>query len=441
MSRSLRSCLAPLALLGLLACGPKAPPEPAAQGAAEATSAVAPGSAAAPGLPPAPSTPRFGTLSFAETWPVETTLDEPGFPEAFEVWPALMAGATETLDISEFYIANRPEGPSRLDATLAAVEAAAARGVAVRIIGDAKFYKTYPELLDALGAQDNIEVRIYDMDPLTGGVQHAKYFLVDGRTAWVGSQNMDWRSLEHICELGYQLDSPDITAVYQDIFDLDWALAGGASLEEARASLSPHKPASLPVSYEGGAVVVRPVGSPVELLPDEALWDLPLLLEAINGAEEHIRVQVMSYAVKAYDKSEWHELDDALRAAAGRGVKVELLMANWSKKGSKLEEAQSLQRVDNITVKFANIPEWSGGFEPFSRVIHSKLMVVDDDWAWVGTSNWSKDYFHGSRNLGLVMEGKAAAEDLQRYSDRIWDSEYTEVVDPDKTDYAPPKTR
>lgn len=434
-----------ISLALLLACGPKAAPEAAATadvGASERSAEATELANALPVPPPPPAPPRFGTLSFAETWPVETNLDEPEFPEVFETWPELIGEAEASLDISQFYVSNDPEGESRLDAVLAAVEEAAGRGVAVRFLADAKFYKTYPEILDQLDGVEGIEVRIYDMAPHTGGVQHAKYFLVDGRSAWVGSQNFDWRSLEHIAELGFRLDSPMLTGHYTAVFELDWALAGGASLDEARRAAGTAAPQWTPIAYEDDVVQALVVASPEALLPHEAMWDLPHLLEAIASAEERIRIHLLSYAVKGYDKTEWRVLDDALRQAAVRGVQIELLVANWSKQGSKLEELQRLQRVEQITVKFANIPEWSGGFVPFSRVVHSKLMLVDSGWAWVGTSNWSKDYFHGSRNVGLVIKGEGAAtEDLWRYSDRLWTSPYTEVVDPDKTDYVAPKVR
>ncbi len=432
-----RALSAALVLILASSCSP--PPANLAGVEAAADAEVA--AAQTEALPPPPAPPRAASLRFVETFPVETTLDDPELPEAFEVWPELIAGAETSLDISEFYISNDPDGDSRLNATLDAITAAADRGVAVRIIGDAKFYKTYPQWLDGFGEHDNIDVRIYDMKPHTGGVQHAKYFIVDDRVAYVGSQNMDWRSLEHIQELGFQVGGAPFVDLYADIFDLDWALAGGATLEEAVAAADLGSTEPFIVDYEGQAVTARPVVSPASLTLDEALWDLPHLLKAIEGADSKIRVQLMSYAVKGYDKSEWRDLDGMLRGAAERGVQVELLVANWSKRGSKLAELQDLQRVDNITVKFANIPEWSGGFVPFSRVIHSKLMLVDDDWAWVGTSNWSKDYFYGSRNVGIIVEGAGPAEDLWRFSDRVWNSEYTEVVDPDKTDYRAPKTR
>ncbi|MEC8422664.1 MAG: phospholipase D-like domain-containing protein, partial [Myxococcota bacterium] len=141
-----------------------------------------------------------------------------------------------------------------------------------------------------------------------------------------------------------------------------------------------------------------------------------------------------------YDRQTWSVLDDALRDAAARGVRVELMVSDWSKKGHKLDVAQDLARVEGVTVKFVVIPDWSGGFIDFARTIHAKYMTVDGRWSWIGTSNWARGYFYNSRNVGLVIGGTAFAQDLDRVFQRIWDSTYAEVVDPART-YEPRKVR
>ena len=40
-------------------------------------------------------------------------------------------------------------------------------------------------------------------------------------------------------------------------------------------------------------------------------------------------------------------------------------------------------------------------------MIHSKLMTIDDEIAWVGTSNWTGGYLDNSRNLELVLHSAA----------------------------------
>jgi phosphatidylserine/phosphatidylglycerophosphate/cardiolipin synthase-like enzyme len=91
-----------------------------------------------------------------ESVPVETTLDHADIPDAKDVWPEMVKGATRTLDISEFYVSNAPG--SRLEPVIQAIEAAADRGVKVRLLAEEKFYKTYPETLERLAKRPGIEL-------------------------------------------------------------------------------------------------------------------------------------------------------------------------------------------------------------------------------------------------------------------------------------------
>ncbi len=83
------------------------------------------------------------------------------------------------------------------------------------------------------------------------------------------------------------------------------------------------------------------------------------------------------------------------------------------------------------------VPRWSGGFIPYARVVHAKYMVVDGQSSWLGTSNWERDYFTETRNVGLIVEGAAFARELERYFSDTWTSPYTAEVDPRAT-YTPP---
>ena len=58
--------------------------------------------------------------------------------------------------------------------------------------------------------------------------------------------------------------------------------------------------------------------------------------------------------------------------------------------------------------------------------------------SWLGTSNWSGDYFTASRNVGVLVEGEGFGGRLEAYHRQVWDSEYAETVDPGAT-YEPPR--
>lgn len=370
-------------------------------------------------------------LVLVESSPVEAGMDHADIPDAWEVWLDMVKGATRSVDLAEFYLSNAPG--SRLEPILQALEAAADRGVAVRVLAEEKFAKTYPETLERLAKRPGITVRRMDTAASMGGVLHAKYFVVDGREAYLGSQNFDWRSLEHIQELGLRLRVPGVVRALEDTFALDWALAGGEPVPPPDASVV----GPFPARVEGGEVKVTPALSPTGYLPDPATWDLPQLVRLIDGARRSVRVQVLTYKTKGRDGSVFTDLEDALKRAAARGVTVELLVADWSQRKGTIEGLQALQAPPGLNVKLFTVPPWSGGFVPFARVVHAKYLVVDGERAWVGTSNWEKDYFTQSRNVGVIVEGAAFAERLERFFADNWTSPRAALVDPGATYTAP----
>jgi phosphatidylserine/phosphatidylglycerophosphate/cardiolipin synthase-like enzyme len=376
--------------------------------------------------------PELPGLVLVESSPVETTLDHADIPDAWQVWPEMVNGATRTLDVAQFYVSNAPG--SRLEPVIQAIEAAADRGVKVRVLAEEKFYKQYPETLERLAKRPGVEVRRLDTAKVFGGgVLHAKYFVVDGREAYLGSQNFDWRSLEHIQELGLRIRVPEVVRSMADIFEQDWALAVGGQAPATAAVGGP-----FPASYAGSTVRVTPAHSPEGYLPDPATWDLPKLVKLIDGAKRSVRVQLLTYKAKSRDGGPFPELEDALKRAAARGVEVKLLVADWGKRKGTIEGLQALQwGVPGLTVKLVTIPRWSGGFIPFARVVHAKYMVVDGERAWLGTSNWERDYFTQSRNVGVIVEGEAFATQLERFFGDTWASPYAAEVDPKATYTAP----
>ncbi|HVE82254.1 MAG TPA: phospholipase D-like domain-containing protein, partial [Myxococcales bacterium] len=340
----------------------------------------------------AQSPPPPPPVALVESAPVETSLDHPDIPDAKDVWPELLASAKKSLDVAEFYVVDEPGKP--LHPVLQAVETAAARGVQVRLLADAGFARTYPESLDRLARVPGITVRRYDVKSLMGGILHAKYFVVDRERAYLGSQNFDWRSLEHIQELGVEVSQGQVAGALEDVFETDWALAGGGD-RAARVRTVPGS--AFPVQAGGAKLTL--VADPKGWLPDESLWSLPRLVALVDSARRDVRVQVLTYRARG-KVAPFPELEEALRRAAARGVKVELLVSNWSQRPATLDGLKALHAPPGLTVKLVTIPQWSGGFIPYARVVHAKYLVVDGRAAWVGTSNWERDYFFESRNVG-----------------------------------------
>jgi phosphatidylserine/phosphatidylglycerophosphate/cardiolipin synthase-like enzyme len=175
--------------------------------------------------------------------------------------------------------------------------------------------------------------------------------------------------------------------------------------------------------------------SPKGFIPDSTLWDRDAIVRRLDAGRHEIVVQVLTYAPVSGNKKD-DALDQALRRAAARGVKIKLLVSDWETSGSAIGYLQSLARVPNIEAKLTTVPEWSGGYIPFARVEHCKYMVVDSLWTWIGTSNWEPGYFHDSRNVAVTLRNQPIALQARKVFEASWSSPDAAPVKPDFT-YAP----
>ncbi|MEA2076871.1 MAG: phospholipase D-like domain-containing protein [Candidatus Marinimicrobia bacterium] len=368
-------------------------------------------------------------IELVESIPIETTLDNEDIRNTSEVWIEMISSARHSLDFGEFYISHK-KGEA-LEPVLNAVLAAAGRGVKIRFIVDGNMYKTYPETADKLNEHPNINVQVYKLSEITGGVLHAKYFIVDEKEIFIGSQNFDWRALKHIHELGIRIENKKLVLFYMELFELDWQLSAEDANSELILSNITHRDVleSFVVKkskYE--KINLTPTASNPKIIYNTANWDESNLVRLIGSAEKSIRIQLLSYSPLSR-KELYETLDLALRKAAARGVKVEMILSDWNFYSPRIEYIKSLHAIPNIEIKFSTIPEASEGYIGYARVEHCKFMVVDDKEFWLGTSNWSKGYFHKGRNLGIIVQNEKLATRVSGIFKKSWESGYCHLVD------------
>jgi phosphatidylserine/phosphatidylglycerophosphate/cardiolipin synthase-like enzyme len=382
---------------------------------------------------PAPPVPN---IEIVESIPVETSLDNPEIRNTREVWLEMIGRARTTLDLEQFYISDGPD--KQLASVIASINSAADRGVMVRILLDARMYATYPEIADTLAKRPNIEVRRIDFGAIAGGIQHSKYFIVDAKEIFVGSQNFDWRALEHIHELGLRIDDRQIAAAYEDVFNIDWQLAA-LKPEAVKTFIVPNKTYRVPIHVEaaaGDSAVLFPTFSPLNFIPDSTLWDERAMVELIDGAKKSLTLQFLSYSLDDRQGGRYTAIDDAIRRTARRGVRVRMIVSDWQKGTDAMPALKDLAGTPNIEVAFTEIPDWSGGYISYARVEHCKYIVADDTMFWLGTSNCEKGYFYRSRNLGIVCTSPNLAGALSKIFLKSWNSPYKQLIMP-TGEYAP----
>ena len=386
----------------------------------------------------APAAPEGPPVRLVATIPIESGIGDPTMPRAAETWVDLIDGARRTLELEHFYLSHWPGEPS--GPVLDAIGRAAARGVRVRILLDVRFQATYAQPAESLGRVPGIELRWLDMRKLSGGgVQHAKIMIVDGLHLFVGSQNLDWRALKHIHELGVHVRDRNIADAYAIVFEYDWKAAAPDSAPAGPPPrMAPADVARFPVRLvqaRGDTAVVWPSFSPIGHIPDSTLWDLDRIVRLLDAARGEVVLQALSYG-SGRGRDRDSTLDLALRRAAGRGVRVRLLISDWEADSPRILDLQRLAEVANVEARLSVVPDWSGGYIPFARVEHCKYLVVDTLWTWVGTSNWEPDYFRSSRNAALTIRNRPLALQARRMFETSWRSPTARVVRPGES-YTP----
>jgi len=369
------------------------------------------------------------SIELVESIPVGTTLDNKDIRNTPKVWLEMINSARSTLDFGQFYISHK-EGEA-LSPILDAVKAAADRGVNVRFVIDGNMYKTYPETADMLDKHVNIDVHVYNLSTITGGVLHAKYFIVDDEAMFIGSQNFDWRALKHIHELGLKIESEELIKFYKDLFELDWSLSAkdantDALLSNIELSGGTYKVDMTDKVY--GDMTIIPTASNQRIIYKPANMDEIHIVRCIDEAKEKIQIQLLSYSPLSRDGL-YGEMDFALRRAAARGVQVEMILSDWNFYSPRIEYIKSLHAIPNINVKFSTIPKAKEGYIGYARVEHCKFMVVDNKQLWMGTSNWSKSYFHKGRNLGVIVQNDNVAKRVSEIFLKSWNSKYCHLVE------------
>ena len=381
---------------------------------------------------------RAAELQFVESVPDETVYGSTMAARPAAVWLDMIGSAKKTLDLEQFYIADQPG--EVLVPVLDAVKAAAKRGVKVRFIVEKAMASESSKSLPAL-KEAGVDARVIEFKKAGGGIQHAKFFIVDGAEVYVGRQNFDWRSLKHVHELGLRIKSAKAAADFHNVFEGDWALAGGAETRKmfAKAGKSVITSANPEKAALNGAEVTYSLAfSPGELTPKGADTEITQLLNLLDKAKHTVRGQVMTYALEEHGSKRWAELDSAFRKAAARGVKVELIFADWGMGGKADRDIKALAKTENISIKISSLPQDSKGFVPFARVEHLKYLVVDGETGFITTSNWGPGYFLTSRGAAVIIQGRAAGDVLEDIFGKAWNGPYVQPVDPLK-EYKPVK--
>ncbi|XP_037357763.1 5'-3' exonuclease PLD4 [Talpa occidentalis] len=425
-----------------------------------ASAPAPPGGQTRPDLSP-PGSPDACRLVLVESTPqgLPPIAGRPAAQPLAQAWLQLLDAAQEHIHVASFYwsLTGRDVGvndsSSQLgEGLLQRLEQLLARNVSLAVVTSKPALVRDSTDLQVLAAQ-GAQVRQVPMRQLTGGVLHSKFWVVDGRHVYVGSANMDWRSLTQVKELGAVLHN--CSSLAQDLektFQTYWALGAPQARLPTRwpQSFSSHINRSHPLRgrFDGVPTTAYFSASPPALCPGGRTRDLDALLAVMGRAREFLYASVMEYfptSQFSHPSRYWPVLDTALRTAAvSRGVRVRLLVSCWLHTDPRMFPfLRSLQALSNpaagvsVDVKIFIVPVGNHSSIPFSRVNHSKFLVTEQT-AYIGTSNWSEEYFSSTAGVGLVVSQEAShtppgvatvQEQLRQLFERDWSSPYAVGLD------------
>jgi cardiolipin synthase len=272
-----------------------------------------------------------------------------------------------------------------------ALGAAVRRGVDVRVLIDATGARySWPSILGPLRSQRVRYARFLPAftlrrPPSVNLRNHRKILVVDGRVGFTGGMNIrvgHWLAKEPshpVQDIQFRIEGP-VVAHLQEVFADDWLFTTGEPLRGEKW---------FPKIASAGPTLARGIADGPDGDFEKLRWTI---LGAVAVARRSIRILTPYFLPEP-------ALISALNLAAMRGVVVEIV----------------LPAVGNLPVtQWASTAHWWQVLEHGCRIWvapppfdHSKLFIVDDCWALVGSTNWDP------RSLRLNFEFNLECYDCQ----------------------------
>lgn len=283
---------------------------------------------------------------------------------------------------------------------------AVVRGVEVRVLVDAvgARYST-PSIIGLLRSK-TVKAEIFNGKLITGLRlpyanlrTHRKIMIIDGGIAFTGGMNIragfttEFAQSHAAQDTHFRLTGPVVTDIFNTASE-DWRFTTDEHLSGAAWAVTP------PAFHPGQGLLVRAVPSG----PDKSLeTNHKIMMGAFSVAEKHIRIMT-PYLLPD------RELVSALVTAARRGVIVDIVVP--AQNNLVLVDMAMTAQFDQLLKDGCRIWRAKGAFN------HSKLMSVDDVWAYVGSSNLDPRSLRLNFEIDLEVYDAQTAEGISRRIDQ-----------------------
>lgn len=333
-----------------------------------------------------------------------------------EYFPALLAAiaaASSEIYLETYIFAADATGRS----VVAALAAAARRGVAVQVLVDGFGARDFPQGLGQSLLASGALVEVYRPELARLKMRrhrlrrlHRKLAVIDGRIAFVGGINVidDDGAPHPVPRFDYavRVAGPLVPAIHASMRHL-WRLVGWAKLRR--------RPPSMPANVWKGDVLAGTMTA--ALIIRDNLRHRSDIEDAYLAAIAEARTEVL--VASAYFLP-GRRFRHALLDAAARGVAVSIVLQGRVEYALLHYATQALYR--NLLDGGVRIFEYHAGF------LHAKVAAVDGCWATVGSSNIDPFSLLLAREANLVVQDAGFAAQLRASLQRVIDGGAGEIV-------------
>ena len=359
--------------------------------------------------------------------PSECSIPMEGVRDALDAWREVIESAKNKLVIHQMYVSASQDSVS--DDLVECLLKRAQEGLKIEITIDKTLYERnaeagnvwYVRPVLALSANRNINIRLFDANKKFGGIHHAKIMYSDQNKLWLGSNNFDWRSFEHILELGLLISGTGVS-------DFSETLVSGIGEYHDHTSevRLPHTLGPIAFTYKNTATFAEGTISPTNLSSSGTTASLDQFCRMIYQSVSTVRICTRRLSVvKRKGGDTDFRVIEAIKAAKQRGVSVRILVDVYQlERESDIELLKGLAGQENIEIKVVRYRDHSSGHIPYARMLHAKMMAIDSKNFWFSSANITPDDFLRSVNFYFMGNGKALSVDLESIFDKVWDSDF-----------------
>ena len=198
---------------------------------------------------------------------------------------------------------------------------------------------------------------------------HAKFMIADNSIGIFGTSNLTYSGVSQNFEANVLTKDTNLVKALDMVFEADWKNVPAGSIPREHLVLSPNSESDI-------------------------LW-------LINSAKKNMRI--------VEEEVPEGNVFNAIEAAAKRGVNVQLVEPRSNVKRASGQYALASLAISGVHVGLVK--------EPF---IHAKMIVVDDNYLFIGSQNVSYTSLYQNREVGAILSNKALISSASSRFDSLW---------------------